>query len=101
MLQVLILAALLICTMSARAAGDVDAGRELAEGSCSACHTVGTTGSGSDIAPSFVSIATAKKGDPSWARTWLMAPHPPMKGIDLTRQQIDDVVAYLRSLASD
>lgn len=95
------LAALLIYAVPAYAGGDIDAGRQLAEASCSACHAVSPTGPGNDIAPSFVSIAKARRGDLSWTRSWLMAPHPPMKGIDLTRQQIDDVVAYLRSLASD
>lgn len=101
MLRPIFLAAVLIYAVPANAKGDIGAGRQLAEASCSACHVVGTTGQGSDIAPSFASIAKARKGDLSWTRSWLMAAHPPMKGIDLTRQQIDDVVAYLRSLASD
>jgi mono/diheme cytochrome c family protein len=101
MLRKTFLAAFLIFTAPAHAAGDMDAGRQLVETSCSSCHLVGSTGSGSDVAPSFARIAKAKKGDPSWTRAWLMDPHPPMKGINLTRQQIDDVVAYLRSLSTD
>lgn len=101
MLRTSLLAALLIFIGPAHAAGDMDAGRELAESSCSACHAVGSATAGSDSAPSFASIARAKRGDVSWTRAWLLDPHPPMKGIDLTRQQIDDIVAYLRSLAGD
>jgi len=92
---------LLICSAPARAAGDTEAGRHLAETSCSTCHATDGAAGASDIAPSFAHIANAKKGDLSWTRAWLMDPHPPMKGIDLTRQQIDNIVAYLRSLSSD
>jgi len=55
----------------------------------------------SDAAPSFVSIATAHKGDATWVKACLMAPHPPMEGINLSRQQIEDVTAYLQSLPSN
>jgi mono/diheme cytochrome c family protein len=31
-------------------------------------------------------------------RAWLADPHPPMPNFNLSRQQIDDIVAYLDSL---
>jgi cytochrome c len=31
-------------------------------------------------------------------RGWLAAPHPPMPNFDLSRQEIEDIVAYLASL---
>jgi mono/diheme cytochrome c family protein len=85
----------------ALAAGNGQAGRLLAQRWCSGCHAVPGAQAASDVAPSFASVAKAHKGDPSWVRAWLMTPHPPMEGINLTRQQIDDVTAYLQSLPSD
>jgi hypothetical protein len=35
-----------------------------------------------------------------WVRTWFTNPHLPMKGISLSRQQVDRIVAYLQSLAT-
>jgi mono/diheme cytochrome c family protein len=84
---------------SASAAGDPESGRLLTQRWCSGCHAVPSARSASDAAPSFASVAKAHKDDPSWVRVWLMAPHPPMEGINLSRQQIDDVIAYLQSLS--
>lgn len=86
---------------AALAAGSPETGRLLAQHWCSGCHAVPGAQTASDAAPSFVSIATAHKGDATWVKAWLMAPHPPMEGINLSRQQIEDVTAYLQSLPSN
>ncbi|HVZ69740.1 MAG TPA: c-type cytochrome [Rhizomicrobium sp.] len=83
------------------AAGDSEAGAELASKSCSSCHALPAASAGADIAPPFANIARDRKGDRAWVRTWLMNPHPPMKGLNLTRSQIDDIIAYLESLSAD
>jgi mono/diheme cytochrome c family protein len=85
----------------ALAAGSPETGRLLAQHWCSGCHAVPGARTASDAAPSFVSVAKAHKGDATWIRAWLMAPHPPMEGINLSRQQIEDVTAYLQSLPSN
>ena len=85
--------------VAAHAAGDADAGHALARQWCTGCHIVDNTGQGQDMAPPFASIARRRAGDPTWVRAWLAAPHPSMPNFNLARQQVDDIVAYLQSLA--
>jgi mono/diheme cytochrome c family protein len=91
--------AMLAGTGGAAAAGDAAAGHALARQWCATCHVVDDQAKGPDTGPPFAAVAQGHGGDRSWVRAWLAAPHPPMSGIALTRQQIDDIVAYLDSLA--
>lgn len=94
--------ALLLCTTTSRAvdaAGDPGAGQRLARQWCSGCHVVDAAGTGTDAAPAFAGIARKHEGNEHWLRAWLTAPHPPMPAINLSRGEIDDVIAYLKSLA--
>jgi cytochrome c len=84
---------------TARAAGDGAAGHALARQWCVSCHVVEEGGPGSDTAPPFAAIARQRGGDRAWVHAWLSAPHPPMPNLNLTRQQIDDIIAYLDGLA--
>jgi mono/diheme cytochrome c family protein len=86
-------------TSAALAAGDAAAGKLLAERSCASCHQVEASGTARDTAPPFPALAAKGNKDMGWVRAWLSNPHPPMQGIDLSRQQTDDIVAYLQSLA--
>jgi mono/diheme cytochrome c family protein len=92
--------AVALCMIAAvqAVAADAAAGRALAEQSCSACHALDSRNSGGDAAPSFARLATINRESPGWVRAWLSDPHPPMTGINLSRAQIDDIVAYLQSL---
>jgi len=82
------------------AAGDAQAGHQLARQWCTGCHVVDDAAQGgSDTAPSFASIAHRRANDQTWLRGWLTSPHPPMPNLNLSRQQIDDVMAYLGTLA--
>jgi mono/diheme cytochrome c family protein len=93
---------LLVVQLSgASAAGNPESGRLLAQRWCSGCHALPSAHAASDAAPPFASVARAHKGDPAWVRAWLMTPHPPMEGINLSRQQIEDVIAYLQALPSN
>jgi mono/diheme cytochrome c family protein len=83
---------------AATAKGNVEAGAALAQQWCSSCHQVKATAAASDTAPPFASLANDGSRNLDWAKAWLSDPHPPMTGINLSRQQIDDVVAYLKSL---
>lgn len=84
---------------AAMAAGDEQAGKDLARRWCSGCHIVDRSGGGTDAAPPFPVIARRNPKDRTWLRAWLTDPHPPMPNLNLSRQQIDDVVAYLDSLS--
>lgn len=94
-----VLVATALITGPAWAAGNSESGQRLAETWCSTCHVVTPGGSGTDAAPPFPTIAEHRHQDPSWLRAWLTSPHPPMPNLHLTRGEIDDIVAYLTSLA--
>lgn len=91
--------ALVVASTTASAAGSAAAGKRLAERWCASCHQIAPSAPAKDVAPPFASLSVQKNQDPGWIRAWLANPHPPMQGINLSRQQIDDVVAYLQSLA--
>lgn len=80
------------------AVGDARAGHALSLTWCTSCHVVEGSGRGTDVAPAFATIAHRNPADDAWLRAWLAAPHPPMPNLSLSRQQIDDISAYLDSL---
>jgi len=82
------------------AAGDAARGHALAGVWCSNCHIIDADGNGKDTAPPFSVIARRGWPDQRVARAFIEAPHPPMPNFDLARTQIDDIVAYLNSLAA-
>ncbi len=67
---------------------------------CTSCHADAKQRTLSDQAPSLEDLAHKNRSNPNWVKTWLTAPHPPMTGIDLTRTDITDIQAYLRTIAS-
>lgn len=81
---------------NAWAAGDAGAGKALAERWCSGCHAVGAAGT--DAAPPFTEIAKRPARPDEFFYAWLADPHPPMPRLDLSRQDIANLIAYLRSL---
>jgi mono/diheme cytochrome c family protein len=85
-------------TSSAWAAANADEGHRLARQWCSSCHQVDPDGPMRDFVPSFVSLANRPDRTLAWVRLWLTDPHPPMVGLNLSRMQIEDVIAYLHSL---
>lgn len=80
------------------ASGNAEAGRQLATRSCSSCHATEAAKTATDGAPPFTLIAKTNRERPAWIRGWLMSPHPPMPNISLSRQQIDDIIAYLGTI---
>jgi len=95
----LILVGLLFVPTQGWAAGDAAKGHALASTWCANCHVVADDGQGKDVAPPFPEVARRGAPDQLSARAFLEAPHPPMPDLNLSRQEIDDVVAYLNSLA--
>jgi cytochrome c len=83
------------------ASGNAEAGRQLVMRSCSSCHATESAKTATDNAPPFAAVAKTNKERPAWIRGWLTEPHPPMPNISLSRQQIDDIVAYLGTLPTN
>ena len=85
--------ALGIVASPVQAAGDAARGKETAERWCSSCHAVGQAGRATDMAPSFAAIGARR--DEDYLRGFLSRPHPPMPRLELSRQDIDDLIAYI------
>jgi len=45
-----------------------------------------------------MSIAERSGQDLEWLKTFLVEPHPPMPEMSLTRQEIQDLIAYIEAL---
>jgi cytochrome c len=102
----LICAVCIFATWSATTAGAttqdrVAKGHQLAQQWCTGCHIIepGTT-SASDVAPPFPKIAQDKRLTADQLRVWLANPHPPMPNLSLTREEIENLVAYIGSLGT-
>jgi mono/diheme cytochrome c family protein len=96
----LALALIAALPLPALAAGDAQEGKAIAERWCASCHLVSPdqTKALSDV-PSFMSIAERSQGELGWLEAFLADPHPPMPNFSLTRQEIQDLVAYFASLS--
>lgn len=84
---------------AAHAAGDAGAGRDIVQRWCTGCHTAES--GGADVAPPFASIANMPGRSDDYFWVWLSDPHPPMPNLYLSRQEIADVIAYLRTLRAE
>ena len=93
----LLLLLLLLLNTPLHAQGDADVGRELARRWCTACHVVDREGTGTDAGPPLPSLLAGKRSAEE-IEGWLADPHPPMPNLDLSRQEINDIMAYLKSL---
>ena len=80
------------------AAGDPEIGRAIAERWCASCHVIAPEGSGSDAAPAFPAIAADPGRTAPGLRAFLTEPHFPMPNPQLSRSEIDHIVAYIESL---
>lgn len=78
--------------------GDPFEGRIIAERWCANCHSIGPGSVGLEIAPPFAGIAEMRSEAPEWLRVWLSTPHAGMPDLNLSRQEIADVIAYLQTL---
>jgi mono/diheme cytochrome c family protein len=86
----------------AQTIGDPVAGRTLAQTWCSNCHVVAANQpqGASTGAPSFRAIAAEKSVTPMALSAFLQTPHHRMPDLHLSRDEIDDVSAYILSLQS-
>jgi mono/diheme cytochrome c family protein len=84
--------------MPAQAGGDAAHGKVIAKRWCVNCHVVSADQTSAKVdVPTFADIARRRQDDRALS-SFLVEPHPPMPNLNLTRQEIDDVVAYIRSL---
>ena len=79
-------------------AQDAERGRMLARDWCGSCHVTEAGATGSDAAPPFATIARDPSSTPDRLHHWLVDPHPPMPDLKLSRDEENDIVAYLLSL---
>jgi cytochrome c len=82
----------------ALAQGDVETGRQHVLNWCTGCHVVDQDGHGADVGPALPALLADGRRTSDEIRGWLADPHPPMPKLDLTRQEIEDIVSYLESL---
>jgi len=84
---------------TAAQAGDVEAGRRLAQSRCAACHVVGNwRGDVLAAAPPFEAIARKFPVGTADLIVALRGPHR-MMNFRPTQSEADDLAAYMRSLA--
>ena len=79
-------------------AADPAAGYRLASQWCTSCHIVEPGAGGSDAARPFEAVANDPNFTEDGLRAWLADPHPPMPNFDLTRAEVDAIIAYIKSL---
>ena len=82
-------------------AEDRAAGAAVAQELCSDCHIVaeGQAGPVPDGVPPFPVIANRPGRTHGYLQAYLSDPTPPMPHVPLTKQDIDKVIAYIRSFA--
>lgn len=78
-------------------AGDPVNGRRIAQTWCASCHSL-SPGTSSDAAPSFPDIARIPSKTEDYLRSWLMRPHAPMPDYMLSRDDINDIIAFFHTL---
>jgi mono/diheme cytochrome c family protein len=94
----LLAAASLVSIAGARAA-DVGRGKALAERWCAGCHVVSADQqrASADVPP-FSTIAQRPDFSPHRLAFFLLDPHPKMPNLALSRNEAEDLAAYIASL---
>jgi mono/diheme cytochrome c family protein len=84
------------CTSLSLWAADADNGKTLTERWCSSCHVVsGSQLKGTDLAPSFASIAERPDFNVDKLAFFLLDPHPKMPDMALSRAEAANISAYI------
>lgn len=83
-------------------AADIENGRRLAEENCARCHDIEPGGASKLHPPSFAAIAGYRAEDQILSRIMFPALHAPMPAWSnwISRDEVDDLVAYVLSLES-
>jgi cytochrome c len=81
----------------AKVYGDIARGQVLATKWCANCHLVdGATAT--DTIPPLKAIAAGPSGLPDPLRMFLTQPHAPMPPLQLSNQEIEDLIVFIQSL---
>ena len=79
--------------------GEVAAGREVAQRWCAECHVIDRNpATARDNVPDFPAIANRPNVTADALRTFLSEPHGRMPPLNLSRNTIDNAIAYILSL---
>jgi mono/diheme cytochrome c family protein len=79
--------------------GDAVSGAMIAERWCTGCHAVGPAGArATDGAPTLQSIADRTSTTTLSLQVFLRTPHARMPDLSLTREETDDLIAYILGL---
>lgn len=94
-----VLFGLLLLSTQVWASDRVDSGKKTAMRWCASCHVV-VEGQGAAFTatPTFREIAQKYQDSPNTLEAFLTAPQHPMPDISLTRDDVRDLSAYIRSL---
>jgi len=89
----------LMLPLTAARAADSARGANLAKQWCVSCHVPSAEArTGSDAGPPFALMAADPAYTDARLRGWLAQPHPPMPDFHHSRAEIEDLIAYIRSL---
>ena len=78
------------------AAADARQGETLAKRWCASCHAISRDQARANTqAPPFSEIAKSKTFDAGRVALFLLAPHPRMPDMNLTRNEASDLAAYI------
>lgn len=79
--------------------GDAVNGAAIAERWCTSCHAVGpASGRATDGAPTLQSVADRASTTVMSLQVFLRTPHARMPDLSLTREETDDLIAYILGL---
>lgn len=96
-MKTLLTALFLIFIAVAASAADPIEGRKLAERWCADCHDIdGKTAT--DRVPGWRQIVNERNRSTEYIRSFLTHPHGEMPPLQLSRHEIDDLLAYIGSL---
>ncbi len=82
---------------------DIRNGARLAGALCSNCHDVGSGTPERVLAdvPSFAEIAARPGASAERIETFILVPHPAMPEVQLSRNELADIIAYILSLKAE
>lgn len=81
-------------------AANAQYGERLAKQWCASCHVVSPSQThGNTEAPPFSAIADLPNFNAAKVALFLLNPHPPMKGLNLSRSEAADLAAYIEAQA--